>query len=595
MIQGQSTKDHTEIISDPGLFCVQMEPGNPFSTRQHMQLSEDGNIQEHARSTCETTPAAVQQNVLAEWLNSSVEAEQEKASRYPANPNAQLGAANIHIQIGDYTRAIEILTSAANSNPNHIPVNAALARCYTIVGDLEHALEVYTKIESVNQDSSIVISNIAALHLRLNNVDAATNYIRRALELNKNDFSAHNNAGLLNLSQKKFDRAISSFRKARSINSKNAAPINNLGVCYAVQGDIKTAIGYFKTAHAVDTLHQDAVLNLITAYQDSGQNDNALTYLNDYLNTFGATSRYHSLCAWSHFQLANYDKALDELTKLHKLTPESDSKALASLFNNVAVVHGHLGNFDTAKAYYVRALKLCNGEDLTTYLNLIRHLLLMDDLNFAKLVIDGALSFFDGNPLVLCCLAEYYARTSEYEKSQSCYNQALLQDKSLLSPYVGLSSIYIDILDDTLRATSIINDGLKEHPSNLQLLNNLAYCHLMHNDTDSARSILDAIDVQNNIYITATRGLLLVKEGDIKEGSRLYNMAIKLAEKIPGLPELVSQKKYLELAKVALSQKKIRDALHMLEKGKKLKTLERHYYNQIISLIEKTRSEALGV
>lgn len=86
-------------------------------------------------------------------------------------------------------------------------------------------------------------------------------------------------------------------------------------------------------------------------------------------------------------------------------------------------------------------------------------------------------------------------------------------------------------------AIDIINLGLRSNPEDLGLLNNLAYCYALSGQVLKAESILDkinynAINVPNDtkICLTATRGLVEYRKGNIEIGQQLYLKAMTDAQ-----------------------------------------------------------------
>lgn len=111
----------------------------------------------------------------------------------------------------------------------------------------------------------------------------------------------------------------------------------------------------------------------------------------------------------------------------------------------------------------------------------------------------------------------------------------------------------------------------------------------MQNQLQKARDILDKVKEENNIYLTATRGLLLIKEGNIDEGRYYYNRAISLASNNKNLAALVDQKKHLELARYNLDKGNWKEAIRLLKRGLSFKTKETLFKRKIEQLLEENR------
>jgi len=120
-------------------------------------------------------------------------------------------------------------------------------------------------------------------------------------------------------------------------------------------------------------------------------------------------------------------------------------------------------------------------------------------------------------------------------------------------------------------AIAVLREGFERDPSNVFVLNNLAYVHLMRGEPAYARAILDQVkDLSDNaMVLTATRGLLLLWEGDIEGGEALYKEAEALAFQrgFRDLAYSIRQKKHLELSRAYLRSGRPAEAVMQLESG----------------------------
>ena len=79
---------------------------------------------------------------------------------------------------------------------------------------------------------------------------------------------------------------------------------------------------------------------------------------------------------------------------------------------------------------------------------------------------------------------------------------------------------------------------------------------------------------------------MLIKEGNIEEGRRLYNLSESLANKDESMKNLVKQKKNLELARHFYKEGNMREAGASLRKVIKLKATYNYYREQASKLID---------
>ena len=153
-----------------------------------------------------------------------------------------------------------------------------------------------------------------------------------------------------------------------------------------------------------------------------------------------------------------------------------------------------------------------------------------------------------------------------------------------MDPYLGLSTIELDVYENPDRALEILEKGIKKHPKDLSMLNNYAYCLIMKGYLQKARTITDNTNFRDSVHMTATKGYLLIKEGNIDEGRKQYNRAASLAGKNRNLQALVHQKKQLELCKYYIMIGNRREAMKRIHKGLKYKTSEKYFSSKLEQL-----------
>jgi len=174
-------------------------------------------------------------------------------------------------------------------------------------------------------------------------------------------------------------------------------------------------------------------------------------------------------------------------------------------------------------------------------------------------------------------------------------NDVISVDPKVIDSYSLLSVIEMEIYKNMKKAHEILKKGLTYHPDNDALLNNLAYNYLLQDDTENARAILDSIQGQDEIFLTATRGLLLIKENNIQEGQRLYNLAKAIAIRNSSpLSSLIEQKKNLEVAKYYQRQGDYKEALRLLRKALSVKAKYNYFRDVAEQLMDNLLIEQKG-
>lgn len=585
-------KQHDELILEKNSLCIQLEGGNPFLPNQDFTFSpKEKNLTPNRVVYQKVSLFNTENDVFKlweKWLDSSL----KRSNRIPNNPHIINSLALNYLRIGDIGNAIEELKQALTIDKNYFPALANLARCYIICDDWENAQLIYKQLEDAKPNDVRILTNIGSLSFKMKNLDLALHYFKRALAVESDNSSVLNNLGLVYLLQKKTNEAISVFRKALIIKNDDFGIYNNLGVCFAVRENFRKAISNFEIAYSLNKGNRDTVHNLSGAYQAKGEHEKVINLLDDYLKTHPQEVAFRNIIAWSYFQLKLFQRCLKELETALKNTKPEASRSRFCLLNNIGVSYNHLNDKNKAKQYFIKSLEIEHKENILPFFNLIELFYKLNNLEEAKKVIGDALIIHPENSLLLTYLGDYYFKKNEYHEAKNILKRVIELNPNCLKPYLLISTIEADVFVNIDNATSILEEGLKKYPKSISLINNYAYCLLMQNELSAAKSILEKVKEENDVYLTATKGLLLIKEGNLKEGRRYYNKAISLASKNLNLAKLVNQKKYLELGKHYFKKGDMKEATQLLKKGLSFKTREQYYRRNIEELLRRVLKSA---
>ena len=104
-------------------------------------------------------------------------------------------------------------------------------------------------------------------------------------------------------------------------------------------------------------------------------------------------------------------------------------------------------------------------------------------------------------------------------------------------PAIHGSYVAAIALEDYQLSESFVEQGLTSNPTDVTLLNNLAFARVNLGDMNGAAAVLGRISKsqaseRERIVLTATRGLLAYRTADVPRGRELYNSAIRRARKL---------------------------------------------------------------
>jgi len=580
-------KQHEELIIDRDALCIQIETGNPFlSDQDYTFLTKDAQ-ERFQKSFNSLVSERIQSKEVEHFINEQLRFSQKRAERIPNNPEIINSIALSYYRIGDNEKALELFKRVLEIDKNNFSATANIARCYADKGDLDAALRMYQELEARRPKDIRVLMNTAIQFLKKKQFNESLSYFKKILKISPDYPPALNNLGLIYLRQKKIPEAINTIRKAIRVKNDDFGAYNNLGVCFAIQRSFKKAIKYFSIAYSFRSDAKDILHNLSQAYQEIGQHEKVISLLEDFLKSDIEEVGLRNMIGWSYLKLGLSEKGLRELKIALKHVDPDDYKTLSTLLNNAGVACVDLGEMNIAESYFIKSLDSYGKGARITFCNLIHLYFKLREFSKAKVYIKTALSIYPGDLLLLTFLGDYYANTNRYVDAKAIYEKVLSLHPQVLTPYIDLSTIEIDVNHNTRRALELLNTGLKEHPNSIGLINNYAYALILEGKLKEARRILDQVKDEVSVFLKATRGLLLVKEGDIHEGRRYYNSAISLAnaELNKNLAALANQKKHLEIGKLFLEQGKRKEATRLLKKGLTFKTRENYYKHEIETLL----------
>jgi len=570
------------ILESENKTTLNFEAGNPFISDKGVKLKlKEGKKLEFPH------PAGVlySPKVLDQHVPDLVKTALRELSKLPNNPYMfnNLGLALLAQR--KWKEAKRQFEKAIQIKKDFYSARMNLARTFVNLEMCDDALAIYKELEKEHIGDTKILMNIAHICFVQKKLDESEKLLNRIISLDKNNAAAYNNRAVVQIIKGKSNNAIADLRKALSINTYFAAAENNLGVCYTIKGIPKKAIRHFLAVLSIDANCGNATQNLALFFHKLKEYEKAITLLESYLkrNQFDISAR--ELLAKSYLIIKKYDNCDQHLNLAFKLAKEKYEKKLdydfSHFHNNFGVMYHCRGEFPKAREYYLRAKGTSKKPSKILYQNIINLYFDMGKINLAKKELEEALERFSNSGDILFLYSKYYLRLGKIEEAIDILKRTIKKEPGLIGPYAVLSFIYSEMLLDYDLAIRILHEGLNRNKTNPALLNNLAYNYLMKNDNRKARIILDTVkDVEGNVFLTATRGLLLLKEGNVQEGTSLYNRAAFFTQNNPVLCEEVGQKKNLELARFYYDQGRRADAIKYLKRLLTSKLRSSVYYTQ---------------
>ncbi len=188
---------------------------------------------------------------------------------------------------------------------------------------------------------TVTYINIGNIYANSGNFDVAEVYYRKALDLRKESVIGHNNIGKIFMVKGNFDSAYYYINEAYKLDTLSPEPQFTFAQMYQRKGDVKESIkwleklvafapNYNNASQMLQELKNAPPRQLLQQQQNSSQQqmpvlkDESLEKL-----------RVLEESSYKNYQAKNYDKAIEELNELIKISPERSS----GYYNNIGMCY----------------------------------------------------------------------------------------------------------------------------------------------------------------------------------------------------------------------------------------------------------------
>jgi tetratricopeptide (TPR) repeat protein len=519
---------------------------------------------------------------------------------HPQSARSMFNLALALINAGRSDAGAELLREILRMEPtNYVALNS-LALFLFNQGRLQEATQEYLHLHSAYPRDPSPLINVASIALREGDFVNAARYLERAVALDGCSAMAKYLLAMVLLRLGKNSQSVGLLRGALRDSGPSAELSQGLAIAYLISGDSKRAERAFLTALAINKQMASAVHGLALLRLQQHRPDEVVETLLEHLSHNAGDSQARELVAQAYLQLGQFSRARGQLTLLvppKAETPE-DRLELARINNNIGFCFANEGKVHEAELWLKRSVLLDGKSTAAPYTNLGRVFFSQGRLEEALDVLEQVdqlnLTNSDSSLLKSSVLIHLQRTDQAIEVLQSLVNSG----SAPAAAYAELGWLLADWREEYDAAVAILREGFERDSSNVFLLNNLAYVHLMRGEPAAARAILDQVgDInQNPIVLTATRGLLSLWEGDIEGGEELYKKAESLAFQ-NGLRDLaisIRQKRHLEISRAYLRSGKTLDAATHIRLGLLAAGGQQfyRYFDQLFQLKERYKLSA---
>lgn len=432
------------------------------------------------------------------------------------------------------------------------------------------------------------------LCLRKNEYKPAEELVAAALAIDPSDWRANLLDACLRMAAKQFPDAIRSLRKASKERPNSPQVYTNMGVAHYFSGDFRKACRDLRKAIALDPLNENAIVLLCDiSLEHNIDPDIATKYLETYVSYRPTSLPALDRLAKIYCHSGRYEDALNILRAA--LTIHGDPGTL----NNIGVVHAYKGNLPLATKYFAEAGGSAENvyEDHLAQLAIANLITAWFQCSQDDKVIEKALTFIQGCPderyladsslsRIAAVLIRALSRSGRYRELKEI-GEAFIDSREISASCLAdvasvLSAEAIFAENNAERAVELASKaveaaaplGARFRETQMIAMNNLGFALLEADRVDEAAPIVRALSstVRGRAFVSATKGLLALRNGEYEKGKKLYGHAIAEVQD-EGVKNLMQQKLELEKGRYWLGLGDTRKAKKCLQRAVRFKTV----------------------
>jgi tetratricopeptide (TPR) repeat protein len=472
--------------------------------------------------------------LAAERLEEAREAFLKAIEIAPNLRSAQLGLARAHFELGNSSRAEQTLRALLDTHPGDTEIIVSLAVVLSGENRLESALALLNTAKPTDASEASFYAMRGAVQVALGEFAAAIGDLRKAIR-----------------------------RRPDWVHARNA-----LGIAELKCGHLRNAERHFMEAMRIAPLYEESYVNLLRLMLAERRFSDILESASRQYDADTAPAAIARIVGASALELGQWKTS--RLWLESALLKTNERQLRSRLLNDLGCADSRLGMYGAAGGYFERSVAEMPNE--LAIVNRAKAFLLAHAPTLAIMWLRGA-PLVDADPSVerRKVLANAYSDAEMFVEAVVEASSLVEEGLADVDVFGLVTTVLVDRLSDYRRAIAMGELAIERFPNESLMINNLAYSLLMSGETARAKVLLDRAQKLKleNMYLTATRGLLALRQGYIGVGRELYEKALGMAG-TEAMRERVRAKRDLEVARALLaSGNGEREALSLLERASK--------------------------
>lgn len=550
-----------ELATPPATAREELAPDPEFRVEPQDQLRFVPSTIEVFRSDDTTevhwspTPTSAVTVPAMSLLEQMVVRARKDVLRHPTSVRYLVNLGTSLLNAGYLDEAAIEFERARSLGSHDISAIAHLARVRLLQARYDEAQELAAQLRASAPTDALGPILLASIALSRMEIQGALAALRDAARLSPHDTLPEYLTGLVMIGERRPSEAIAHLRKAARLDPRSAAIQHALGVALGIKGDWSRATRAFKTALTLAPRQRQSILALSRTLMHCAEIDQAIATLASWVGSTPSDREAQELLAHAYRTGGDSRSARRHLLvalKSPDLKTEVARADRARLMNNIGVCSGDIADHEDAKAWFEKSVQE-HATSIST-LNLGR---CYRELGHTEAAYELLTSWLTQSPtdagarLLLGTVAAELGRPDE---AIDTLEGLIRSGETGPAPYASLGWVLSDERHDYDAALRVLEEGRRRFPKDLAIANNLAYVALMSGRLDLARNVFESVpdsEVRKSAYLTATLGLLRLREGATDAARELYEAAEAIArdQGSKALAKAVRQKMHLEFAR----------------------------------------------
>ena len=487
------------------------------------------------------------------------------------NVNALLQLGDVHLIKKDYYRARRIFSDVIKIKNDFFPAYEKLILVNLILNQFDETERIYKRYINISNRRNDILHNYVLFKLFYRGVNdehgrtECLDILKEIIQKDNQSYFALNTFGFILLNSNQLEESRVYFLRSLEIKPNFIHANNNLGVYFLRKKDIEKAGIYFQKALSENINFLPAHENLLQIMLLNNQFKNALAYINKINRSeLIVPIKWKGIIGTILAKQNKFKEAAEAFLNYLEQDPEN-----SYILNNLGFCYFAQNKIKESEFYLKRSYSISKNrgqlaKNHLVFYNLCRLFLGKGDLEKVKDTADEILYYFPNDPHGYYFLASGLIKKEKFEDARSLLYKAIEGQPNISEAYTDLGFILSSIDRKYEEAIQIMKIAMEKGITSSLTLNNMAYAYAKMGKLREAEEVIDRINKPIPPECFATKGLIAIRMGLIKNGEELY---LKAISKLPNryLKTIARQILNLEKARYFITKKNIPKAKYYLK------------------------------